>query len=504
MRMTNTLKREMFEGITLGYRTPEWLNHEKARNDYWPHSMIRDHKDWCIDRPEYEPDWENMLSGRIDNWALFVEERGGTIDFVLFIKNWLTTEDILFYQIAFDSDGTHMLSYFNEDRDTRTKMKAGRWFQSHYDRDAKLTRQFSKEWRQMVMKCQDIYSHYSVEVVTQPENISHRYRTFHRTDLNSCCSYGTGQYATGGIHPCMVYGGDSGVTLAVVKDSDGNDFARTLIYNKKFIRIYPTGRSHEFSVAKGVLQHHEIATEQGSLKGAKLNYVPHADPDMGDFVVCPYLDGEASIVSLGTRDNGDDCLDVHTNDPACNSIDTQSGSMHERACFDSRTMYINGEHYDYYCDQCEEGFAQFSDYSVFPEHGGSYCSEECASESGFVLADINMREQGWYRGDDVHYCENSGNYYTDSGLTDAGLVIEQNGMVVDQDDCVLTQSQGWLLSVDCLFVNTPQEYQDTPDNLRPVWMLTDGSGEVGTGTLETFLTDTGQHRSLVEQNIGES
>jgi len=110
----------------------------------------------------------------------------------------------------------------------------------------------------------------------------------------------------------------------------------------------------------------------------------------------------------------------------------------------------------------------------------------------------------WWSEYDVTYDPNSGNYYTERGLTDSGLVIDHQGDVVKQDDCVYTQSQGWLLSIDCLFVNTPQEYQETPDNLRPVWMLTNGSGLVDTGTLETFLSDTGQHRSLVEQHIGES
>ena len=501
MRLSSTLKQEMCDGITLGYRVPEWLDWEQAERDRWPHSMLNEYRDSL---PHEEHHWDAILLSHVNAWAEFVEDRGGTLDFIEFMMKWFTTEDILYYQIAFDSDGTYMLSYYNEGRKNRTKIKAGRWFQHHYDRDAKLTRQFAKEWRQMAMKCQDIYSQYTVNVVTQPVSIAHRYRSFHRTDLNSCCSYPPSQFSTGGEHPCMVYGGDSGVHLAVIVDEDGRDFARTLIYNGKYIRIYPTGRSHECNVTKGVLQANGIANGLGSLDGAKLNYVPHRDADMGEHVVCPYLDGEASIVSVGERGNGDMCLDVHINNPSCPAIDTQSGNMHERACFNSSNMYITGEDWDYYCERCEDGFNQFSDYAVFPVAGGYYCSDDCASESGLVMACIGHGDTGWCSEYDVHYDHNSGEYYTENGLTHAGLVIEQNGMVVKQDDCVFTQSQGWLLSVDCLFINTPQEYQDTPDNLRPVWMKTDGSGEVGTGTLENYLADTGQHRSLVEQHIGES
>jgi len=501
MRISSALKRAMYEGVTLGYRTPEWINHGKANDDYWPHSMVKDYRESCIIEPDQVYSWENTLVGYFANWADLVEERGGTLDFVEFIMKWFTTEDMLYYQIAFDSDGTYILSYYNEDRGRRMKMKPGKWLRDNYNRDDHLVKMFAEEWTQMVMKCKDMYSEYSVSVLHSPAVIVHRYKRFHGTDLNSCCSYPAGQFSTGGEHPCMVYGGDSKVDLAVIQDSEGTDFARTLIYNGKYIRVYPTGRSHEHSVAKGVLQLNHIASGPGNLDGAKLNYVKHLSDD--EMVVCPYLDGDASVVSLGVRDNGDPCLDVHSRDPDCPSINTQSGNMHERACFDSRTMYINGEHHDYYCDQCEDGFNDGNDYSVHAL-GGSFCSEDCASEHGFIYAFVDSVDMEWVHRYDTHYQESTGNYYTNAGLEDSGLVLTNHGGVESMDDCVLTTSQGWLLNIDCLFVNTPQEYQETPDNLRPVWMMTDGSGEVSTGTFETFLTDTGQHRSLVEQNIGES
>ena len=117
---------------------------------------------------------------------------------------------------------------------------------------------------------------------------------------------------------------------------------------------------------------------------------------------------------------------------------------------------------------------------------------------------MDAGDMDWVHNFDVHYQQSTANYYTNAGLEDSGLVLTNHGAVANMDDCVLTTSQGWLLNIDCLFVNSPQEYQETPDNLRPVWMMSDGSGEVGTGTLENFLSDTGQHRSLVEQHIGES
>jgi|TARA_R100001480_G_scaffold28120_2_gene38536 hypothetical protein len=101
----------------------------------------------------------------------------------------------------------------------------------------------------------------------------------------------------------------------------------------------------------------------------------------------------------------------------------------------------------------------------------------------------------------LFYYNNS--YYTSDGLEGNNLVLCYDDEVRPEEDCVLT-SRGYYPSVDCLFVNTPQEYQDAPTDMSPVWMLNDGSGEVGIGSLETFLTETGQHRSLLEQSTGES
>jgi hypothetical protein len=483
MRISNTLKREMYEGVTLGYRNPEWFNPDKS---HWPHSMLRQYKEDCISNPDDEYRWENMLLGHLCEWTDLVEERGGTLDFVLFIMKWFTTEDILYYSIAFDSDGTYMLSYYNEDRNSRVKLKPGRWFLSHYNRDEKIVRMFAKEWSQMVMKCQDIYSRYYVQLFDTSEAIVHRYKTFHRTDLSSCCSHPDNQYATGGEHPCKVYGGDSGVTLAVIKDLDGKDFARTLLYNGKYIRIYPTGRSHEHSVAKGVLQHHNLATGCGNLDGAELNFVPHGDCESDDMVVCPYLDGDASIVWVGERENGDMCLRVGGSQGSHGnlSIDTQNGNLHERGCFDSATMRINGDDWDYYCSQCEEGF---NDNGIHLDDG-NFCGDECAVEYGFVLAYVGYGDMEWCKDYDVHYDNNSGDYYTERGLSYAELVLTDRGQVAKQADCVHT-SAGWYLSVDCLFVNTAEEYLSiTLEQVQtPVWMARDGSGEVVAGTYAEFV-----------------
>ena len=504
MRISNQLKQVVLDNVQLGYHSPTWLKADSDDQSRWPQSMPSEYA-LCIQNDE-ENHWNRQIIHNFQNWVDFVSERNGTIDFVEFALKWFFTEDILYYQLAFDNDGTYMLSYFNEDRDTRMKMKTGKWFQTYYGRDdPSLVRKFASEWNEMVLKCKDIYSQYSVNVLTQPDAIVERYKSWHRTDLSSCCSYGESQYSTGGEHPCKVYGGESDVHLAVIQDSSGEDFARTLIFNKKYIRIYPTGRSHESSVARGVLMKHGIASEQGNLGGAKLNFIKHGDVGMEEFVVCPYLDGCASLVSIGTRtadDPSQQCLDVHDRDVMYPTIDTQSGNMHERACFDSRTMYIFGDAYDYTCSNCEDGFNDYHDGAIHPMAGGTYCSEECATESGYVLAYTSSNDMEWEHEDEAHLNESNGNYYTERGLSLCGLVINNHGEVHPMDDCVFTESQGWLLSVDCLFVNTPQEYQDTPDNLRPVWML--ATGEVGTGTLDSFLLDTGQHRSLVEQNIGEA
>ena len=92
MRISSTLKREMYDGVTLGYRAPEWIDWEQAELDRWPHSMVKEYRD-CL--PDEEHHWESVLLNYFCTWTDFVEERGGTIDFVEFMMKWFTTEDIL-------------------------------------------------------------------------------------------------------------------------------------------------------------------------------------------------------------------------------------------------------------------------------------------------------------------------------------------------------------------------------------------------------------------------
>ena len=77
MRLSSTLKQEMCDGITLGYRIPEWLDWEQAERDRWPHSMLREYRDYCIDPPNEEDHWEGVLLSHVNAWAEFVEDRGG-------------------------------------------------------------------------------------------------------------------------------------------------------------------------------------------------------------------------------------------------------------------------------------------------------------------------------------------------------------------------------------------------------------------------------------------
>ena len=490
MRISATLMQKFKQDVMLGYYTPHWHIPDSG----WPTSMME------IVEPMDDGDWNDDIEYHINSWASFVEERNGSIEFVKFIQKWFNTEDIIYYKFALDDDGTNLLSYQNYARGCRVKIKPGKFLGKEFNRSTSISRQFAEEWADMILELKDVYKNYSVTTISDTDEIISEYRSMHGTDLSSCCTHSARDYATGGVHPCVVYGGDSGVNLVVLRDENDIMFSRTLIYNGKYIRIYPAGHNFKESVTRGVLTLNGIAGVQGTLKGAKLNYVEN--PEHEGMVVCPYLDGNAHKVAIGERGNGDPCLDVFTG--SGRGCDTQNDCMHEYACFNADTYRAFHSRYAYSCCNCDSGFHEDSDYAVYTDEGNHYCCEDCTVQAGNVLAIVGSRGTLLWmqeRYNTLFYYNNS--YYTSDGLEGNNLVLCHDDEVRPEEDCVLT-SHGYYPSVDCLFVNTPQEYQDAPTDMSPVWMLNDGSGEVGIGSLETFLTETGQHRSLLEQSTGES
>ena len=77
----------------------------------------------------------------------------------------------------------------------------------------------------MILELKDVYKNYSVTTISDTDEIIEEYRSMHGTDLSSCCTHSARDYATGGVHPCVVYGGDSGVNLVVLRDENGRMFS---------------------------------------------------------------------------------------------------------------------------------------------------------------------------------------------------------------------------------------------------------------------------------------
>ena len=73
--------------------------------------------------PDYS---EDEMVNEIANYVAFLEHRSGDAFFVRMLIKWFTTEDLLFYQIAYDEKETWMLSYHHPRKDIRVKARPGR------------------------------------------------------------------------------------------------------------------------------------------------------------------------------------------------------------------------------------------------------------------------------------------------------------------------------------------------------------------------------------------
>ena len=402
--------------------------------------------------------------GAIDcayEYCLFVERSGGDVQLINMLCKWFTTEDLIFYGIRYDSDESYLLSYWNPVQEKRFKSKPGKFYRQWFGRTDRHAQWFAEEWDRCVQESRSTHERYCVTVHTAPVDIVHEYRAMHNGLAESCCTHRSAHFNTGGVHPCMVYGGESGVHLAVIREKEDRSviLGRTLIYQGKYVRIYPTNDRKGRSVIENVLRLEGVATGPTSLNGARLNFVQHPDDD--NLVICPYIDdedGRATKVYV-EKVKGKKFLIVSTE-----GFDTHLSDFYSSASFD---QYGNYNSYDHECDRCGDGFHSDDSDSIFVDNG-SYCGSSCAEHAGYHYSRLCGGNEGWAHDDEVVYY--NGDYYEADALEDWDLIMCETGEVHAIVQCYQIEGRGWYPMSDVKICHSMSDFRRGSEQKRiTVW-----------------------------------
>ena len=400
-------------------------------------------------------------------YCQLVEQNGGDLGLIKMLCEWFTTEDLIFYGIRYDSDGTYRLSYWNPDQKKRFKSKPGKFYRAFFGRTERHQQWFAEDWDQCVQESQEVHDRYTVTIHSDPQDIVDEYVAMRHGDCDSCCTKPANHFETEGLHPCLVYGGDSGVNLAIVREKDNPDqiAGRTLIWNGKYVRIYPPGYSQRVALVESVLRAEGIAYQKTSLKGAKLNYIEV--PNHSNLVVAPYIDcevGNATCVYVDVLD-GKKSLMVSDD-----GFDTHQSDFYSTAAFDwvSCERRNSEPDYDCHCSSCDEGFHSDTGDGIILEHA-EYCSVGCAQNDGWTYAYVSTNEHDWIHEDDgvVQY---NGDFYHHEALDLFDLVITEDGDVHPVSQCYCIEGVGWFPMSDVKVCRSMADFRRGSEQRRvTVW-----------------------------------
>ena len=400
-------------------------------------------------------------------YCIQVETSGGDVGLVKMLCEWFTTEDLIFYGIRYDSDDTYMLSYWNPRQKKRFKSKPGKFYRAFFGRTERHQQWFAEDWDQCVQESQEVHDRYTVTIHSDPQDFVNEYVAMRHGDCDSCCTKPANHFETEGLHPCLVYGGDSGVNLAIVREKDNPDqiAGRTLIWNGKYVRIYPPGYSQRVALVESVLRAEGIAYQKTSLEGAKLNYIEV--PNHSNLVVAPYIDcevGNATCVHVDVLD-GKKSLIV-SND----GFDTHQSDFYSTAAFDWETCERRNAEPDYNCEcaSCGEGF-HHDDGDGLILDGMEYCGASCAQRDGWIYAYVCRNEKDWiHENDGVVYYE--GDHYHHESLDLFDLVYTDDGDVHPVSECYQIEGIGWFPMSDVKVCRSMSDFRRGSEQKRvTVW-----------------------------------
>ena len=422
-------------------------------------------------------------------YCQLVEQNGGDLGLVKMLCEWFTTEDLIFYGIRYDSDGTYRLSYWNPDQKKRFKAKPGKVYRTFFGRTERHQQWFAEDWDQCVQESQSVHQKYTVTIHSDPQDIADEYIAMRHGDCDSCCTKPADRFDTGGVHPCLVYGGESGVNLAVVREKDNPDYiaGRTLIYQDKYVRIYPPGYSQRVALVESVLRAEGIAYEKTSLKGAKLNYIEV--PNHSNLVVAPYIDcevGNATCVYVDVLD-GKKSLMV-SND----GFDTHEGDYYSIMAFDPNTCEPD---YDCHCSSCDEGFHSDTGDGIILEHA-EYCSVGCAQNDGWTYAYVAPNECEWIHENDgvVQY---NGDFYYHEALDLFDLVITEDGDVHPVSQCYCIEGVGWFPMSDVKVCRSMADFRRGSEQRRVTVWCPESMNDSAPVTCDLTLFDLADRKQFI-------
>ena len=363
------------------------------------------------------------------------------------LLRWLPSDFILRHRITLDDDMTFMLAYdvykkeelglINSSTFTtirRYKTRPGK-FMAKIGREPSFCQTFAQEWAEAIIPLKNKLDGYAVTVLRSTEEIVEAYSNF-SGELDSCLCYELDRYGTDGIHPAVVYGDESNVHMAVVshKDHDGieRDISRTLIYDKKYVKIYPACDTSVYQITKVLLNQKGIANGETNLDGAKLNLVY---TESGN-VVCPYLDGKPYVQIA--NEVGEGIKPRKYLEVGDTGFDTTQSSYYEIAAFDPET-YSVPETPNCECRNCETGVYDHDEsprYNALWDWGGYmvFCSEACMQEYGHVYAFIGQHDMGWVASEDCDHHDDE--WYYDGCYEYFDLVMTDDGILQRKPECM--------------------------------------------------------------------
>tara|TARA_R110002020_G_scaffold103567_4_gene242448 strand:+ start:10848 stop:12629 length:1782 start_codon:yes stop_codon:yes gene_type:complete len=471
--------------------------------------------------------WDDEdVSYHVNNYINFLIRRKTTMRMVMFWLEWFSVDDILSYYLAPDVDGTWLISYntsplihrlarMSSYEQNRVKSKAGRFLLKHLKNMhsdegkgdssiifASMCKEFSSQWASCIREVSSDFNKYTVDVYHRSDDIATKYMSFDGTKLNSCMSYRESEYLTGDIHPTMCYGGTSGVSLAIVTNSETEEqVGRTLIYEGRYINIYPSNNEGLRDEIRLVLASKGIASGRGSLEGAHLNFIRSARDH--EHAVCPYLDGDATHVApLYLHD---DCIQYtihrreakHPQKPMAllvtssseSAINTQHDELHRVGAFDMDTLSVVRE-YDQYCYTCEDGIDSDSDFSFYTVDETLMCSEDCASNAGYNYAITENGDHEWTS----DYCyEWDGDLWTEEAILETDDLNIIDDIVYNKADCAYitaeSASDQEYLPKEGLLVVPDRESASTiyRDYMQCLELTLSGSTTYGTSSTDGLL-----------------
>lgn len=171
-----------------------------------------------------------------------------------------------------------------------------------------------------------------------------------------------------GLHPCVVYGGESDIGIAWLEKECGSIIARALVWEEKkvFTRFYPNRDSNAKIGAMLADKLKALGYKQGNavFQGAKLNYVSqdhtYSNGSVYEYVALPYIDGDYQSVRIDC--NKRELFIDYVNGNCIANLYEQNCVAFKKVPFgDTFRKYLAEKYRGHYCQESDEFIRGFQE-----------------------------------------------------------------------------------------------------------------------------------------------